>query len=57
MVIDGQTTSRGKLVHLVRFWNPWGKGEWKGDWSDKYEQLSDLVTVKKVYNLDFFFVA
>ncbi|KAF0044605.1 hypothetical protein F2P81_003763 [Scophthalmus maximus] len=30
-----QTTSRGKLVHLVRFWNPWGKGEWKGDWSDK----------------------
>ncbi|XP_020783915.2 calpain-1 catalytic subunit-like [Boleophthalmus pectinirostris] len=26
---------RGQLVKLVRLWNPWGKGEWKGDWSDK----------------------
>uniref|UniRef100_A0A3B4ULQ0 Calpain-1 catalytic subunit-like n=1 Tax=Seriola dumerili TaxID=41447 RepID=A0A3B4ULQ0_SERDU len=27
--------SQGKLVNLVRLWNPWGKGEWKGDWSDQ----------------------
>ncbi|KAM4542778.1 calpain-1 catalytic subunit-like [Odontesthes bonariensis] len=30
-----QMISRGTLVHLVRLWNPWGKGEWKGDWSDR----------------------
>ncbi|XP_074550087.1 calpain-1 catalytic subunit-like [Halichoeres trimaculatus] len=27
--------SQGHLVHLVRLWNPWGQGEWKGDWSDQ----------------------
>ncbi|KAM9341660.1 calpain-1 catalytic subunit-like [Symphorus nematophorus] len=30
-----QMTSQGKIVHLVRLWNPWGQGEWKGDWSDR----------------------
>ncbi|XP_071327401.1 calpain-1 catalytic subunit-like [Trachinotus anak] len=30
-----QMMSLGKLVNLVRLWNPWGKGEWKGDWSDR----------------------
>ncbi|XP_059209735.1 calpain-1 catalytic subunit-like [Centropristis striata] len=30
-----QVTSQGQLVNLVRLWNPWGRGEWKGDWSDK----------------------
>ncbi|XP_062847802.1 calpain-8-like [Trichomycterus rosablanca] len=27
--------SQLQLVKLVRVLNPWGEGEWKGDWSDK----------------------
>ncbi|XP_054470060.1 calpain-1 catalytic subunit-like [Anoplopoma fimbria] len=30
-----QMMSQGQLVHLLRLWNPWGTGEWKGDWSDE----------------------
>ncbi|XP_015230378.1 PREDICTED: calpain-A-like isoform X3 [Cyprinodon variegatus] len=26
--------SQGTVVKLVRLWNPWGHGEWSGDWSD-----------------------
>ncbi len=27
----------GELVRLLKMRNPWGKGEWTGDWSDKSE--------------------
>lgn len=30
-----QIMSQGMLVNLIRLFNPWGQGEWKGDWSDK----------------------
>lgn len=30
-----QLLSMGQTVALVRLWNPWGQGEWIGDWSDE----------------------
>lgn len=32
----------GQLVRLVRVWNPWGKGEWNGTWSDKSDLWDDV---------------
>ncbi|XP_077137544.1 calpain-1 catalytic subunit-like [Ranitomeya variabilis] len=26
---------RNEVVRLIRLWNPWGSGEWKGDWSNR----------------------
>uniref|UniRef100_A0A3P8QLS0 Calpain catalytic domain-containing protein n=1 Tax=Astatotilapia calliptera TaxID=8154 RepID=A0A3P8QLS0_ASTCA len=35
--------SQGKVVKLIRLWNPWGKGEWEGDWSD-WSPMWDIVS-------------
>lgn len=34
--------SQGQMVRLVRLWNPWGKGEWIGNWSDKCPSWSTV---------------
>ncbi|XP_048095842.1 calpain-1 catalytic subunit-like [Alosa alosa] len=30
-----QVMSNNRPVRLIRLFNPWGEGEWRGDWSDK----------------------
>ncbi|XP_072554924.1 calpain-1 catalytic subunit-like [Paramormyrops kingsleyae] len=40
-----QVMSHGRPVNLVRIWNPWGRGEWNGDWSDRSSSWN-TVTVE-----------
>ena len=30
-------------INLVKLRNPWGSGEWKGDWSDKSDKWTDDI--------------
>lgn len=33
--------SNGELTRIVQCRNPWGKHEWKGDWSDSSRKWTD----------------
>jgi calpain-15 len=52
-VLDG-----GKPVSLVKLRNPWGQGEWTGDWSDKSKkwtpELKAQLNVKDINDGMFF---
>lgn len=39
-----QVFSQGKPIQLVRLFNPWGQGEWIGDWSDRFEVVYKINT-------------
>lgn len=48
-----QLMSQGQAVKLVRVWNPWGRGEWNRDWSDKsslWQTVSSLDREKCLHN-------
>uniref|UniRef100_A0A3B5M2F7 Calpain catalytic domain-containing protein n=1 Tax=Xiphophorus couchianus TaxID=32473 RepID=A0A3B5M2F7_9TELE len=32
-------------VKMLRLWNPWGKGEWNGDWSDRSQDREKCLSV------------
>ncbi|XP_067311193.1 calpain-1 catalytic subunit-like [Pseudorasbora parva] len=42
-----EVTCKDKQVRLVRVLNPWGKGEWTGDWSDKSPLWKDVSEMEQ----------
>eukprot|EP00440_Ansanella_granifera_P014821 gb/GFBE01016113.1/.p1 GENE.gb/GFBE01016113.1/~~gb/GFBE01016113.1/.p1 ORF type:complete len:482 (+),score=107.78 gb/GFBE01016113.1/:1-1446(+) len=46
-VYDGFMGMSGKEFKMVEIRNPWGAGEWKGDWSDKSSKWNENPKVKE----------
>jgi len=42
----------GSTFRMLQIRNPWGHGEWKGDWSDKSDMWEKNPTVKKALNYE-----
>jgi calpain-15 len=40
--------SEGESVRIIKMRNPWGSGEWKGEWSDKSDRWTPEL--KKMFN-------
>lgn len=40
-------TYKGKKIQLLQIRNPWGKGEFKRDWSDKDKKWKEVSQVEK----------
>ena len=41
-----------KIERLVKLRNPWGKGEWKGDWSDDSYKWTNKLKRELNYRSD-----
>ncbi|KAM4041147.1 calpain-2 catalytic subunit-like [Anomaloglossus baeobatrachus] len=44
-----EVSVRVGVVKLIRLWNPWGSGEWKGNWNDRcplWKELSEADRLK-----------
>lgn len=40
-----ETEEKVEEVNLCQLRNPWGHGEWTGDWSDKSDKWKAKVTI------------
>lgn len=45
------TTEEGEEVKLLKLRNPWGQGEWTGDWSDNSEKWTEDLKEKVKFEL------
>ncbi|CAJ1342101.1 unnamed protein product [Effrenium voratum] len=51
-VNDGFMGLGGKDYKMVQIRNPWGRGEWSGDWSDKSKTWAEHPAVKKALEFE-----